>query len=468
MNINNQAKDQNDEIRDSDYYFSLQDFLSAFYKRRFVFISVFVAVISLFFIYILITPSVYIVGHEVKITNNDFWKKYDYSVEYPGSLKIHQSKQINEALVINKIKELLDNANQSKIVAEKISFEMVDDRIGKIFVTTDDPQLEGDNLHSFLESLQEKVWSELKDQQIMLTEELISGLIEQNTSRRFESEINRKSKIASLKEAHEIASKLDIKEPILSFHYEPSPVYMLGTKYLLAEISILKNRENDELFFNSFGRNAAEIKSELKYFQALDDEKLTPSEKNEKEGKILQLELEIAHYLKRSKDIRLARIAMLEESLSIAKALGINEPLNDKIHIPQVSYSNNNGFGIDLSDNDDIVSFPSDEIQFDKPALMGTKYLSALISSLADRESEDNFNQHILSANLQIDYLENYLKIFKEYDPKPFEILNKFKKKFDIKKQNQFIRGLTIGILFGLLSALIAILLKNDLRRKDD
>lgn len=73
---------------------------------------------------------------------------------------------------------------------------------------------------------------------------------------------NRNDRIIRLQEAYKIASKLGIKNPITPINLQSSPEpdtiitldakhpigYWLGTKALLAEISILKARENDAAF----------------------------------------------------------------------------------------------------------------------------------------------------------------------------------------------------------------------------
>ena len=102
-------------------------------------------------------------------------------------------------------------------------------------------------------------------------------------------------------------------------------------------------------------------------------------------------------------------------------------------------------------------------------ALMGTKYLAAKISTLKSRENYDPFDFNILTANLHINYLENYLKQLNEMDSKYFNVIKpyKYKEKYKFKKDILW-SFITLSIIFGLLSTLFSILIKNDIRRGDN
>jgi len=468
MNKNNNENGKQYENYNSDYYFSLLDVLASFYKRKVVFISVFLITILSITIYSFIKPSVYKVGHGIKIKNDDYWSIFDYSADIPP-IKLKHNNQINKQSVIEAIKYSIDNININLDKNEKIYFEMDDYYQASIFIETSSPEVESNNLLSLIESLRKQVWSDLKFKQIEMIENIVLGHVKENDSRRFISNINKESKIALLEEAHEIALKLGINDPIVNYLNETGPIFSLGANYLLAEISILKKREDDALFINFLDKNVAEINRELDYFKTLDPALLSSSEKNNRVRKIRQLELEIEHYINYAKEVRLARIAMLEESLSLAEALSIYEPLTNGDILPKVNYSKDNSFGEDLSEIDELIFFPSDESMFNNASAMGTKYLSTLIEVLKRRENNDNFDSHILANNSQIQYFENYLKKLKKIESKPFEVneINKYKADSSINRPN-LMHGFTIGIVFGLLAVFFTILLKNDLRRNDN
>ena len=465
MTNNNKEKDHNFE-NNNDHFFSLRDLLEAFYRRKIVFISVFLITLLTLSLNKYLSPSIYKVGHEIKLNDSHFWLIQDYSASLPGEIKFHNSSRIVPEEVVGKIKELIDNINLNKAPTEKIYFDMFrHPHRGDIFIETSNPDEESNNLLLLIDSIEKQVRNNLKSQEIESIEKIISAMVEKNESRRFQLKLEREHQISVLEEAFEVASKMDFHNPVISYFIEDKPpLYGLGTKYLSAEISILKNRKNDGLFINNLGRDIAEINSELNYFKTLDEEILTVSDKYDRERKILSLERERDQYVYHAEEIKFARIAILEEALIMAKALEIIEPKLDNYY---------------LIDNQDIFeNIKNYNSAIDKPvysprqvssvndALMGTEYLAAKISTLKSRENDDPFDFNILTANLQIHYLEKYLKQFNEMDTKYFNVIkpDKYKEKYKFQKDTLW-PFITLAIIFGLLSTFISIIIKDDIPR---
>ena len=63
-------KDSQFDNKSSDYYFSLLDVISVFKKRKNIFISVLIFIMLATLIYIVISPSVFKVGHKINIKEN--------------------------------------------------------------------------------------------------------------------------------------------------------------------------------------------------------------------------------------------------------------------------------------------------------------------------------------------------------------------------------------------------------------
>ena len=468
MTNNNKEKDHNFE-NNNDHFFSLRDLLEAFYKRKIVFISVFLITLLTLSLNKYLSPSLYKVGHEIKLKDSHFWLIQDYSASLPGGIEMHSPIRIKPNAVVGKIKELIDNINLNKESIEKIHFDMFDHpHRGDLFIETTNPDEDSNNLLLLIDSIEKQVRSDLKSQEIELIEKIISEANKKNESRRLQLKLEREYSISALEEAFEVASKMDIHNPAMSFFIEDKPpIYALGTKYLSAEISILKNRKNDGLFINNLGRGIAEINSELNYFKALDEEILTASEKHDKERKILSLEREREQYIYHAKEIRLARIAILEEALIMAKALEIIEPQFDDDYLinSQDLFENIKNY------NNKIVKpvYSPSQISSVNDALMGTKYLAAKISTLKSRENDDPFDFNILTANLHIHYLEKYLKQLNEMDSKYFNVIkpDKYKEKYKFKKDILWF-FITLAIIFGLLSTFISIIIKDDIPRSDN
>jgi len=464
---NNIEKDHGLE-NNNDHYFSLEDLLEAFFRRKIVFIAIFLITLLTLSLNKYLSPSLYKVGHEIKLNDSHFWLIQDYSASLPGGIQFNNTSRINAEDVVGKIKELIDNINLNKESTEKIHFDMFrHPHRGDIFIETTNPDEDSNNLLLLIDSIEKQVRSDLKSQEIESIEKLISEYTKRNESRRLVLKLETESEISIFEEAFEVASKMDIHNPAMSFFIEDKPpIYALGTKYLSAEISILKNRKNDGLFINNLGRGVAEINRELNYFKTLDEEILTTSEKHDRERKIFALERERDQYIHHAKEIRLTRIAILEEALIMAKALEIIEPqLDDDLIDSQDIFENIKNYS---SAVDKVVYSPS-QVSSVNDALMGTKYLAAKISTLKSRENYDPFDFNILTANLHINYLENYLKQLNEMDSKYFNVIkpDKYKEKYKFKKDILW-SFITLSIIFGLLSTLFSILIKNDIRRGDN
>ena len=463
-------KDSQFDNKSSDYYFSLLDVISVFKKRKNIFISVLIFIMLATLIYIVISPSVFKVGHKINIKENDYWRGLDFTSEYHGIKRIEQKKHINEARIVKKIEELLDRVNLNKSSGNKVYFEIIGGTEGLFYITTTQPEVQRDKLFTLIKSLQDQVWIDLKSEQIEIIENSILHLVDHNDERRFKLNLEKQSRVALLKESKKISLELGINYPNINYPHNAKEIYTLGSKYISAEISALKKRKNDELFIFLPDKTAADINTELKYFLSLDADSLTNSEKNSRNRNILRLEREKAYYTMLSKELKLARIAMLEESLIMANALGINDPLINDNHLPKVTFTNEYSFGEDLSEIHEVIYFPSDKPLLENAPLMGTKYLTALINNLESRENDDYFDPAILRAKLQIDFYERYLNNFNKINPKPFEINKTYKlqKKENYEKQELFFRTLTFGSIVAFLLTFLVIMFKHDLRRIDN
>jgi len=470
LNNKNKSNQMGLEVdKKEDYYFSITDLLNAFYKRKVIFIVLFVIYAIGYAIFIASLPTYYKVGLSIDLKTDDAWRDNSYIFENQ-IFTFFDPEEITEGLVTNLILELVDNSDLNESFSEKIQF----DSENKIFFTTTsqpDPSIE--NLKSYIELLSKKIAINLESEFFDEIEKLTVPYQDTINSTRYILKSQNEDRIIFLEEALEIANELGIIYPVMNYANGDSPLFTLGTEYLLAEIVILKKRKNDLPFIFLEGESVYDISRNLENINNVDPtivDSLSPSELLDRRLKIRSLEINLQSYTNHAKQVRLARIDMLEEAYEFAKALGINKPMKTE-QIPQPIFFSEDSFGSYL--NEEMTVFFPLELNhklFKNDALMGSKHLMALINVLKNRKNHDKFSKTIMYAKDQLFYFEELSSKLEDISFVAFNLNKEYllKSKIPVNHMHYLVRSISIPFIISLLSILLIIIIKNDLRRNDE
>ena len=470
LNNKNKSNKMGLEVdKKEDYYFSITDLLNAFYKRKVIFIVLFITYAIGYTIFIVSLPTYYKVGLSIDLRSTDAWRDISYNFENE-ILNFFDRELITETVVNNLIIELVDNSDLNESFPEEIQFDLENNIF---FTITTQPDASIENIKSYIDLLSKKITINLETDFFDEIDELIGPYKDTIKSTRYLLKTQKEARITLLEEALEIANELGIVYPVMNYANGDSPLFTLGTEYLLTEIVVLKNRKNDKPFIFLEGDSVYEISRNLKNIKNLDSsivDSLSPSDSLDRRLKIRLLETQLQSYVNHAKEIRLARIAILEEAYEFAKALGINKPMRTE-QIPQPILFSEDSWGSYL--NDEMrVFFPSaiNSKLFKNEALMGSKHLSALINVLKNRENNDRFSKTILYAKDQLFYFEKFLLKIEGASFVAFNLNKEYllNTKVPVNYLNYLVRSISIPLIISLLSILLLIIIKNDLRRNDE
>ena len=518
MNLKN-IKKYTKPVDQGDYYFSLKDFFSAFKKRKIIIILVFIIGYFYYGIGFFTAPKIFKLNQTIHLNSHSLMDQL--SPYYDKQIRLDLiSKALNINVVSTKIKQLVLDSDFNNEFTNKLEIidrhELIATPI--IFsLETNQPEVDLKKLTSFIELINSKISSDLKFDSIRIVNQILIPREEKLESLLYERKVTNLAKIALLEEANDIAIESNIVDPVISIIGKSPQLWTLGTDFLQAELNILKNRKNDEFFIYLDNRSIANIKRELNYYLNIDTLSIdvskspqfgkfpSPNNKEELDTTIKLLELELKMNIDRAKYHRFARIAMLEENIEFAKNFGIVRPILTKDLtsnglFPSSSFNTDfnldeyeiilgdfatelnkagdilNSLDSDLSIYDKDYAYPLNNQNFNKhylssqKALLGSKYLTELITVLKKRENEGgDFSKPILDDNQYIWYLKSVLNRLEsevflalKYETEPPVI-----KKIHTSFFDGLIRFSSILLILGIGLMLLVIFLKNDLRIKD-
>jgi LPS O-antigen subunit length determinant protein (WzzB/FepE family) len=498
----------------ADYYFSLKDLLDAFIKRKMIIIIVFIIGYSFHGISFLYQPDSFKLEQKINFNSHslisnfsDSQKGYDAHIR-----KVLITEFLSRKNLFNEIELYLSDKTLNHELANKLTLRRRHQKdFSPIFLNleTNQPEVDIKKFTSFIDLMNNKISIDFKSGSISKISQMIAEKEAKIEILQYERKAVSHAKIALLEEAKAIAVELNIVDPATNIISENRQLWTLGAEYLQAEVNILKNRKNDELFIFLDEPEVANIKRELEFYQninllGLDLTKVpqvgkyaSPKNNEQLQTTIQLLKLELKSHAEKAKFHRSARIAMLEENIEFANNFGIIKPilkenlsLNglystssfdsvfslDDYRIILGDYADEKYLDNDLSAYDKNYAYPLSNHNFKQQslswekALLGSKYLSKMINVLKKRESQNGeFAKNIYDNKHYISFLNSALTRINSVDYKPFKYEAEYLKVEKINKNlsEGLIRLSSILLILGISLMLLVIFLKNDLRIKD-
>ena len=102
--------------------------------------------------------------------------------------------------------------------------------------------------------------------------------------------------------------------------------------------------------------------------------------------------------------------------------------------------------------------------------VLGSNYLTAMIDRLEKNKKEVKVNKEILKDEARLERLQNLRTRLKAKRTKIFDLDKDYQliEKIELNYKNYVIRGISLSLIISLLTTLLVIFLKNDLRRNDE
>ena len=272
----------------SDDNINIFEIILNFWDKKWIILYVtLIAVLAALFYYF-VNPKKYraevLIITPINNVNNNFNVKNNFNVN--NNFIINNYFRPNETNIFEKFKKnIISRKMQKKFVLEKNLLKVLDPsstyeeidvfdsfssminvhsrEFFSITFLANDPNLAAEILNSFVKFVNfETVKNELNASQSRINQRIteLNNLI--NTKRKM-AKLRREDQISRFKEAIIIADSLGLKERVETTNIIQSttndlnsdfvtPVYYVGTKALLAEISVLKKRESDDPFIVGF------------------------------------------------------------------------------------------------------------------------------------------------------------------------------------------------------------------------